>query len=151
MPKPFLCAPRRAGTSARERRGRKRRRSMLLIEDNPMVVQLLSSAIEECGFIALATRDFEGFKHALDEHLPDAVAMDLSIPDCEGSHILEELAAHQFGGLVLIISGLEAEAIQEALLLGRRLGLRMAKPLAKPFRFADLAQRLEEAARTPAG
>ena len=77
--------------------------------------------------------------------------MDLSIPDCEGAQILEELAAHEFGGLVLIISGLEAEAIEEALLLGRSLGLSMAKPLAKPFRFADLAQRLEDAAKTPAG
>jgi DNA-binding response OmpR family regulator len=140
---PFLCAP-EAGSN--EADGRGRLPSLLLIEDNPMVGHMLASAIEECGFTVAKTGTFEGFKRCLAAQTPDAVAMDLSIPDCEGAQIIEELARIQFPGVVLIISGLEAELIHEARRFGLELGLRMAEPLAKPFRFDDLARRLAEAA-----
>jgi DNA-binding response OmpR family regulator len=144
MSKPPLLGSPRRGADERVLDTGKARPSLLLIEDNPMVGHFLASAIEECGFEVVQTGSFHGFKQCLDDRLPDAVAMDLSIPDCEGSQIIETLADHRFRGLVLIISGLEAESIEEALQLGRRLNLQMAKPLAKPFRFDDLEMRLRE-------
>jgi DNA-binding response OmpR family regulator len=139
----FLCAPDAGsnGTGACERLP-----SLLLIEDNPMVSHMLASAIEECGFTVVKTGTFETFKQRLAERLPDAVAMDLSMPDCDGAQLMEELARHAFSGLVLIISGLEVQLIEEARRFGLDLWLRMADPLAKPFRFDELARRLAEAA-----
>jgi len=140
---PFLCAPEAGsnGVGACERLP-----CLLLIEDNPMVSHMLASAIEECGFTVVKTGTFEAFRQRLAEQLPDAVAMDLSMPDCEGGQLMEELARHAFPGLVLIISGLEAELIDDARRFGLGLRLRMAEPLAKPFRFDDLARRLAAAA-----
>jgi DNA-binding response OmpR family regulator len=139
----FLCAP-DAGPNGAD--ACERLPCLLLIEDNPMVSHMLASAIEECGFTVVTTGTFETFKQRLTEQLPDAVAMDLSMPDCEGTQLLKELARHACSGLVLIVSGLDMQLIDEARRFGLGLGLQMAEPLAKPFRFDELAGRLAEAA-----
>jgi CheY-like chemotaxis protein len=120
-----------------------RRLSLLLAEDNPLVAYVLASAVEECGCIALKTNSWATFVEGLDAHEPDGVALDLSIRGCDGGQILRELAQRSYSGMVLIVSGLDSQQIEDARLLGLSLGLHMAEPLAKPFRYDDLAERLK--------
>jgi len=143
-----LLAPPQEGRAGTPQAGR--RLSLLLVEDNPLVGHIICSAVEECGFTPIRTSSWQDFLEALETHAPDGVALDLSIPDCACDEILRTLADRSYRGLVVIVSGLDKGALASARKLGLRVGLRMAEPLAKPFRFDDLAERLSALEPLPA-
>jgi two-component system, OmpR family, response regulator len=125
------------------------RRTFLLIDDDSMVGRLLGHAAEACGCEAVRSLTMAGFQRAFHERRPDIVAVDLCVPGYDGIEILRFLAADQFRGLVLIVSGLDHRILSAALRLGSSLGLTMAEPLAKPFRLEELARRLGTRAPEP--
>ena len=120
----------------------RQRRTFLLIDDDSMVGRLLADSAEECGCEAIRTLTMSSFQRSFENRRPDIVAVDLCVPGYDGTEILRFLAAEQFPGLVLIVSGLDQRILGSALRLGTVLGLNMAEPLAKPFRLDELAQRL---------
>ncbi|MDB5699542.1 MAG: hypothetical protein JWN69_2346 [Alphaproteobacteria bacterium] len=119
---------------------------LLVIDDDSMVGRFITHAAEECGFRTSRTTSAEAFSRSLREHRPDAVAVDLCVPGSDGIEIIRLLAEEKYRGSVIIISGLNRRILDAALRLGEALGLSMAPPLAKPFRFDELADRLERAA-----
>lgn len=119
-----------------------RRPVLLLIDDDSMVGRFIGHAAEECGCDAIRTSCIESFKRSFHASTPDFVALDLCIPGGDGIETIRFLAAEKFGGLVLVISGLDRRVLDASLRLGEALGLRMAEPLAKPFRFEELERRL---------
>lgn len=119
---------------------------LLVIDDDRMVGRLITHAAEECGFRASRTTSAEAFSQSLREQMPDAVAVDLCVPGADGIEIIRLLAEEKYRGSVIIISGLDQRILDASLRLGEALGLNMADPLAKPFRFDELADRLERAA-----
>ena len=118
------------------------RRRLLLIDDDSMVGRFLGHAAEDCGCEAVRTATIASFQLAFHEKRPEIVTVDLSVPGYDGIEVLRFLAGERFGGMVLIVSGLDHRILSSALRLGLSLGLNMAEPLAKPFRLEDLAQRL---------
>jgi DNA-binding response OmpR family regulator len=119
---------------------------LLVIDDDTMVGRLITHAAEECGFRASRTTSAETFCQSLRERMPDAVAVDLRVPGADGIEIIRLLAEEKYRGSVIIVSGLDQRILDAALRLGEALGLNMADPLAKPFRFDELADRLALAA-----
>jgi DNA-binding response OmpR family regulator len=119
-----------------------RRPTLLLVDDDTMVGRMIGHAAEECGFHALRANSGEGFRRIFRARQPACVALDLCMPGADGVEIIRFLAEERFAGQVIIISGLHRHILDAALRLGRALGLDMAEPLGKPFRFADLARRL---------
>jgi len=117
--------------------------TLLLIEDDSMVGRFIAHAGEECGYRAIRTMRFERFASAFAERAPDAIAVDLCVPGADGVEVIRFLAAKQFKGPVLIISGLDPRVVASAMRLGQALGLAMAEPLHKPFRVDELARRLD--------
>jgi DNA-binding response OmpR family regulator len=119
---------------------------LLVIDDDRMVGRLITHAAEECGFRASRTTSAETFGRSLREQMPDAVAVDLCVPGADGIEIIRLLAEEEYRGSVIIVSGLDQRILDAALRLGDAMGLNMAEPLAKPFRFGELADRLALAA-----
>jgi DNA-binding response OmpR family regulator len=111
---------------------------LLLIDDEPTVGRFIAHAAEECGYQAVATISAESFRSQYRAAPPDAVAVDLALPCSDGVELLRFLAEESFPGKVLIISGFDPRVLESALRLGSAMGLDMAEPLTKPFRFEAL-------------
>lgn len=129
-------------TPARDRGRPDPRPVLLIVDDDALVGRTIGHAAEDCGYRAVRTTSLQSFGRAFEDAPPEAVAVDLCVPGRDGIEIIRFLADRDFRGLVLIISGLDRRVVEAALRLGKTLGLSMAEPIAKPFRFAELADRL---------
>jgi len=63
----------------------------------------------------------------------DAILLDLWLSDSSAEESLEAIASQAFRGQIVLISGLENQALEEACEQGRSLGLRVTGFLRKPI------------------
>ena len=63
----------------------------------------------------------------------DAILLDLWLSDSSAEESLEAIASQAFRGQIVLISGLENQALEEACEQGRNLGLRVTGILRKPI------------------
>jgi CheY-like chemotaxis protein len=122
---------------------------LLMIEDDQMFCRFAGHAAEECGYQFVRTSDIQSFVGRFCRLQPDMVAVDLHVPGCDGIEVLRFLAGEDYDGRVLICSGLDRRVLESAYRFGEALGLNMATPLSKPFRFEELAQRLTDPVSDP--
>jgi DNA-binding response OmpR family regulator len=118
---------------------------LLLIDDEPSVARFLAHAAEENGFEAKITISAENFCKAYEEEEPDVIAVDLAMPGGDGIELLRYLAERKSEAIVVIVSGFDSRVLEAAMRLGEGLGLRMAGPLHKPMRVADLMEAIRAA------
>lgn len=88
------------------------RKTVLIVEDNPMNMELASDLLEMAGYKVLASDTAVGGIQLARDQLPDIVLMDIALPDMDGltatrqlkedpklSHIpVIALTAHAMGG-----------------------------------------------------
>jgi DNA-binding response OmpR family regulator len=122
---------------------------LLMIEDDQMFARFAQHAAEECGYRFTRTGDGENFVRTFHNLDPEVVVVDLHVPGCDGIEILRFLADEDYHGRVLICSGMDRRVLESAFRFGDAVGLNMAAPLAKPFRFEELAQRLLDPVADP--
>ena len=134
-------------TALRRLRPRDGRPRLLLIDDEPAVARFLAHAGEEFGYDAKITINATSFRSAYEAEEPDVVAVDLAMPGGDGIELLRYLAERRSRAIVLIISGFDGRVLDAAMRLGLALGLRMAGPLHKPVRVADLEDAIRAAER----
>ena len=115
-----------------------RRPRLLLIDDEPKLADFVAAAAGGCGFAPVVTSDEAQFKREFYSSSPDMVALDLGMPGTDGVELLRFLADERFDRPVLIISGFDRRVLDSAFRLGEALGLKMAGPLEKPARLAEL-------------
>ena len=68
--------------------------------------------------------------------------LDLSLGQSDAVEVIHQLEAGKYQGKVLLISGRDETTLNEITRIGEKHGLKMLPPLKKPFRPADLKQRL---------
>jgi DNA-binding response OmpR family regulator len=118
---------------------------LLILDDDPMVGQILSMASKSAGFEARWCEAPEAFFAAATEWQPTHVAVDLLMPDISGLDVLRRLAERGCRAAVIISSGLGAGELQDALDEARALGLPTAGVLPKPFSLASVRALLKPA------
>lgn len=111
---------------------------LLLVDDEPVLAEILGSAAEECGFDPILTSNDREFRDKFVSEKPDMVALDLGMPGMDGVELLRFLADQGYKKPVLIVSGFDRRVLESAFRLGEALGLRMAGPLSKPARFEEI-------------
>jgi len=116
--------------------------SLLAIDDQPEILGIVLRVAKELGIEAAATTDPREFKEIVRGGSPEVILLDLQIPGCDGVELLRFLFERQCTARIVLISGVDAKAVSVATQVGAGLGLRMAPPLAKPFRVPDLRERL---------
>ncbi len=114
---------------------------VLVIDDEPQVHRFLRPALEAAGYaVARAETAAEGLRLAA-ARAPDAVLLDLGLPDLDGQEALARLRA--FSGVpVLVISARDREAEKVA-----ALDAGADDYLEKPFGVAELLARIRAALR----
>jgi two-component system KDP operon response regulator KdpE len=117
------------------------RPKVLVIDDEPQIHRFLDPALSAAGYEAQrADTAAEGLR-AIAQHPPDAVILDLGLPDMDGKAVLRSVREF-FPGPVLILSARDRESEKiEALDLGAD------DYVEKPFGVGELLARLRVALR----
>lgn len=96
-------------------------KKVLVIDDEIVLLDLLSSKISQNGFFVIEAHDGdEGLQKALAEH-PDLVLLDIIMPKMDGITMLKKLREDPWGktAQVIILSNLNtAEAVEKSLANG---------------------------------
>jgi two-component system cell cycle response regulator len=116
--------------------------SAFVLDDEPQIAALVGKVLAACG---IAPRQFtspEPFLAQLEISPPALVVLDLSLGQSDAVEIIRHLEILKYKGEVLLISGRDEATLVDIAQIGERHGLTMLAPLRKPFRAADLKQRL---------
>ena len=69
---------------------KKKKKLILIVEDEKALTQSLESALKETYEIALASTGQEGIEQA-QRHRPDLILLDIQLPDINGIEVLQQL------------------------------------------------------------
>jgi DNA-binding response OmpR family regulator len=98
-----------------------KQKKILIVDDEKVLLELLSSKISQNGFAAVEARDGEeGLKKALSER-PDLILLDIVMPKMDGITMLKKLREDSWGATVpvIVLSNLNtAEAVEKSLANG---------------------------------
>jgi two-component system OmpR family response regulator len=98
---------------------RERAMRILVIDDEPAVADLLADALRQDGHDPTVAASGELGLVAMEEMHPDAVFLDVAMPDMSGIEVLRRIRAlHPSLPVVLITGNAEAAEIREAKRLG---------------------------------
>jgi two-component system phosphate regulon response regulator PhoB len=116
--------------------------TILLVEDDPDIRQLVSYKLTKGGFDVVETADGLAALRAARENPPDLVLLDVRMPRMSGIEVCRELRAGPLPATVPIIM-LTARARPQDLELGYAAGA--TEYIVKPFSPRDLQERVEAA------
>lgn len=111
---------------------------LLVIDDEPVIGRFIKSVAEGCGFRVFVTSDADTFCDAFLGCRFQVIALDLSMPDCDGVQLLRFLADQSCESQILVISGFDRRVVETTIRLGRELSLNMVGSILKPVRAAEL-------------
>ena len=120
---------------------------ILIVEDDPSLVELLRYNLEIEGFDVSVARDGEGGMEAIDTQEPDLVVLDWMLPDMSGIEICRQMrqkpATRQTPVIMLTAKGEETDRI-------RGLETGADDYMVKPFSPAELTARIKAVLRRSA-
>jgi EAL domain-containing protein (putative c-di-GMP-specific phosphodiesterase class I) len=111
---------------------------LLIMDDNPDIAEILAAVGEKMGCDVQATSRAGDFREAVRSFAPDAILLDLVMPDTDGIELLRFLADSQVRAAIVLVSGSDRKIIEAAGRLGEALDLRMAGALQKPLTLPDV-------------
>lgn len=115
--------------------------SFLIVDDEPFFVVLLEQYLNKLGVreinvvpdgpraIEFIDRQGQG---------PDIVLLDMTMPEMSGGQVLGELAAREFSGIVVLVSGADPETLEYAKGFANSRDVRVPGYIQKPLSFKQL-------------
>jgi DNA-binding response OmpR family regulator len=122
----------------------KLKRSVLVVDDESMVREVVCAYLEREGFTTLEAIDGQTALSLVDEHAPDLIVLDVMLPKLDGYSVLAELRKHTQVPVIL----LTARADEVDRVLGLELGA--DDYVVKPFSPRELAARVRSVLRRAA-
>ena len=122
---------------------------LLIVDDEAAIARLIEQAAREVGFEVRAIFDSQDFEKAVQEIDPNVVFLDIAMPGRDGLELIGHLAASNFAGKVVVMSGSDKSYIQMSSTIAKARGLHVAGTLEKPFRrqtILDLLRSLADGA-----
>ncbi len=116
--------------------------SVLIIEDEPRLRDLLAEALRGWGLTSTTARSGEEALRSIDDHPADILLIDLNLPGISGIETLTELRRKDIDGPAIILTGFgDLKAAQQAIELG------VVAFLTKPAPLGELEQAIDRARR----
>ncbi|MFC5461081.1 response regulator [Massilia niabensis] len=112
---------------------------VLVLDDDHFMLEMLKDMLEQIGVRDIYTE--ANTRHALStlaEASPDMLICDLALPEMDGIEFLQAAAERGFGGVVIVLSGMDSGVRDAAGELARVLGLRVAGIFRKPIALDQL-------------
>jgi two-component system KDP operon response regulator KdpE len=114
---------------------------ILVVDDEPQIHRFLRPALDAAGYEPIRVEDGASALREIASHPPDAVILDLGLPDMDGKTVLEKARAF-FDGPIVVLSARDREMEKiDALDLGAD------DYVEKPFGVGELLARLRVALR----
>jgi len=120
------------------------RLALLVIEDALIHRTIISRIADKSGFSTVAASSIEAAAERLRSRDFDCITLDLSLGEEVGGEFLRLLADRKCQTPVIIISGSDAEVVEETSRLGRALDINLRTPLHKPIDLGLLRDMLEQ-------
>lgn len=79
-------------------------KSVLVIDDDPLIRKTLSSYLSKKGFEALVAEDGEEGLQKYEEHIPDLVILDIRLPDVDGLEVLGRIREKDPNASIIIMT-----------------------------------------------
>ena len=111
---------------------------LLVIDDEPDMAATVGKVARRAGFDTIITTDGADFLERAHSWQPTVMVLDLGMPGIDGNAIMVALADQSCKARILIVSGHDRAAIDQAVAHGRDIGLDMAGVLQKPLRIEPL-------------
>ncbi len=70
-------------------------KKILIVEDNPLVVELLQTILEHLGYAPIVAMTGKQGVNLATSHLPDLVLLDISLPDMDGFTVACQIRQNQ--------------------------------------------------------
>lgn len=114
------------------------RKLVLVVEDEPAMVRLLSDNLTYEGYSIMVATDGESALEIALRTLPDVILLDVMLPKMDGLTVCRQLREKQIRSSIIIIS---ARNLEQDKVTGLRIGA--DDYLTKPFSIAELLARTE--------
>ena len=124
------------------------RHRILVIDDEPQIHRFLGPALDAAGYEPLRADSGQEGLRGIALWSPDAVVLDLGLPDMDGKDVLEKARAF-YDGPILILSARDRE-IEKIEALDRGANDYVEKPFGVGELLARLRAALRQSGRTPA-
>ena len=111
-------------------------RKILIVEDDPLIADMVKRYLEREGFKILWDSRGEDAVRTFEIHRPDVVILDLMLPDVDGFDLCKELSRRD--AMVLVLTARDAD---EDKILGLELGA--DDYMTKPFNMRELVARVK--------
>jgi len=115
--------------------------TILVVEDEPNIVESLSFLMKKAGFIVRVARDGNAAMRTIESEAPDLVLLDIMMPRRDGYEVCRTIRANPDWDHVRIIM-LSAKGRD----LDRRKGLELGADdyITKPFSTREIVERVQE-------
>lgn len=111
------------------------KRRILVIDDEPEVVDLLKKRLEKAGYqVMTATDGPQGFKAAV-EQKPDLILLDIIMPDVDGLTVLRQLKAEESTSSIPVVM-VTAKGMTDSIFEAQKFGA--TDYIIKPFQWSEL-------------
>lgn len=114
---------------------------LFAVDDDPLMLEFIARVSRLAGY---HPQTFESVKEMLErlDECPEALVLDISMPDLDGFQAIEVLSVRGFAGRLIIASGFYSDVIHMATVLAKGKKLNLAGKLTKPFLAAQLQELL---------
>jgi DNA-binding response OmpR family regulator len=119
------------------------RGTVLVVEDEPTIAEVVSRYLERAGYLTLVASDGQEALATAGERWPDLVVLDLMLPRIDGLEVMRRLRERDRGRLPIIL--LTAKGEESDRIVGLRLGA--DDYVVKPFSPAELVARVDAVLR----
>ena len=121
-------------------------RRLLVVEDDPFIMDLLVMRLELVGYAVGKARNGRQALSQLGEFRPDAMLLDLNMPELDGFGVLRSMKAR---GLLASVPTMVLSARNAVADVGAAIELGARDYLSKPFRDEQLVSRVGRLLRAP--
>jgi EAL domain-containing protein (putative c-di-GMP-specific phosphodiesterase class I) len=117
-------------------------RTAYVLDDETEIGMFVRRSLEACGLHAVAFDNPANFLANVRSAPPQVIILDLALGRSDAIEIMRRLEEIAYQGDVLLMSGRSIDFLSEVTKIGIARGLSMLPPLTKPFRQAELRERL---------
>ncbi len=119
------------------------KQTVFIVDDEAGILDVVSRGLQKAGFNTTTFSSGRAFEQAVTREAPDVCVIDLSIPDFDGISILNELAAQDYRGRILLISGHSEQLLRSVTRLAEDHHLQIVGCMRKPFTLKPLIDALK--------
>ena len=118
---------------------------IIVVDDDPRIRDMITAAAGEWGYEVKAVESVDEFMSLFSLRQPDAIILDIVMPETHGIHLLKTLQKAKSQAAIIMITGYGPNYLGRASDMVIEHGLNLAGAFIKPVHIKDLKKALQDA------